>query len=287
MLTTGFQSVAPLISRAASSLLILASSVCKSLQCLISALTQGGKDGHLFRLTCSVCCRVRGILQTVITGLCGECLQCMDHAGFAPAQFLAICVPCGSAGKESTCNMGDLGSIPGLGGSPGEGKGYPIEYSDLENSMDCIIHWVTKSRTRLSGFHFHFHGPCAFPVYTAQAPGCSEGELPKAGPGLHALPRSKLLRFRFSGTPQRQRLSWACVLCPSQVQGAQATRCFSSALSQVRGASYHLPGPSRSVSWVHRKSAISAVPCVSSWGLVSGCNPPDRCQPSRIPGRVG
>ena len=153
--------------------------------------------------------------------------------------------------------------------------------------MDCIIHWVTKSRTRLSGFHFHFHGPCAFPVYTAQAPGCSEGELPKAGPGLHALPRSKLLRFRFSGTPQRQSLSWACVLCPSQVQGAQATRCFSSALSQVRGASYHLPGPSRSVSWVHRKSAISAVPCVSSWGLVSGCNPPDRCQPSRIPGRVG
>ena len=45
--------------------------------------------------------------------------------------------PGGSAGKESTCNMGDLGSIPGLGRSPGEGKGYPLQYSGLENSMDC------------------------------------------------------------------------------------------------------------------------------------------------------
>jgi len=44
--------------------------------------------------------------------------------------------PCGSAGKESTCNAGDLGSIPGLGRSPGEGKGYPLQYSGLENSMD-------------------------------------------------------------------------------------------------------------------------------------------------------
>ena len=62
----------------------------------------------------------------------------------------------GSAGKESTCNAGDLGSVPGLGRSPGEGKGYPFQYSGLENSMDCIVHGVTKSRTRLSDFHFHF-----------------------------------------------------------------------------------------------------------------------------------
>ena len=55
--------------------------------------------------------------------------------------------PCGSAGKESTCNVGDLGSIPGLGRSPGEGKGYPLQYSGLENSMDCIVHGVTKSWT--------------------------------------------------------------------------------------------------------------------------------------------
>ena len=46
--------------------------------------------------------------------------------------------PCGSAGKESACHSGDLGLIPGLGGSPGEGKGYPLQYSSLENSMDCM-----------------------------------------------------------------------------------------------------------------------------------------------------
>ena len=61
-------------------------------------------------------------------------------------------------GKESTCNTGDPGSIPGLGRSPGEGKGYPLQYSGLENSMDCTVHGVTKSRTRLSDFHFHFGG---------------------------------------------------------------------------------------------------------------------------------
>ena len=62
--------------------------------------------------------------------------------------------PGGSAGKEAACNAGDLGSIPGLGTSPGEGKGYPLQYSGLENSMDCIDHGVTKSQTRLSKFHF-------------------------------------------------------------------------------------------------------------------------------------
>ena len=54
--------------------------------------------------------------------------------------------PCGSAGKESACNAGDLGSIPGLGRSPGEGKGYPLQYSGLENSMDSIVYGVTKSQ---------------------------------------------------------------------------------------------------------------------------------------------
>ena len=65
--------------------------------------------------------------------------------------------PYGSAGKESTCNVGDLGSIPGLGRSPGEGKGYPLQYSCLENLMDCIVHGVAKHLTQLSDFHFHFH----------------------------------------------------------------------------------------------------------------------------------
>ena len=64
--------------------------------------------------------------------------------------------PCGSASKESACNAGDLSLILGLKRSPGEGKGYPLQYSGLENSMDCIAHGVAKSRTRLSNFHFHF-----------------------------------------------------------------------------------------------------------------------------------
>ena len=90
-----------------------------------------------------------------ITGLCGECSQCLGHTGFA-----------------------------------------------------------------------HAHGMCVFLVYTAQAPGCSAGELSKVGPGFHALPKSKPFRFRFSGTPQRHKLSWACILCPSQVLAGQVTRCL-------------------------------------------------------------
>ena len=64
--------------------------------------------------------------------------------------------PGGSPGKESICNVGDLGLIPGLGRSPGEGKGYPLQYSGLENSIDCINHGVTKSQIQLLNFHFHF-----------------------------------------------------------------------------------------------------------------------------------
>ena len=61
-------------------------------------------------------------------------------------------VPDGSVGKESSCKAGDPGSIPGLGRSSVEGKGYPLQYSGLENSMDCIE--STKSWTQLSDFHF-------------------------------------------------------------------------------------------------------------------------------------
>ena len=159
-----------------------------------------------------MCCGEGGTLQTNITGVCGECSQCLTHTGFAPAH--------------------------------------------------CV---------------------CAFPVYTAQAPDCSSGELSKVGPGFHALPRSKPLRFRFLGNPQRHRLSWACVLCPFQVRGAQATRCLASTLSQVCGMSCHLRSPSPSVFWVRCKNAISGVPCVSSGELISDCDPPGACQPSRIP----
>ena len=54
--------------------------------------------------------------------------------------------PGGLAGKESARNAGDLGLTPGLGRSPGGGKGYPLQYSGLENSMDCIVNWVAKSQ---------------------------------------------------------------------------------------------------------------------------------------------
>ena len=59
-----------------------------------------------------------------------------------------------AAGKESACNAGDLGAIPGLGRFPGEGKGYPLQYSGLENSMDCISPWGRKED--LATFTFTF-----------------------------------------------------------------------------------------------------------------------------------
>ena len=72
-------------------------------------------------------------------------------------RFLMTCwhtaegFPGGSAGKQSACNEGDLGSIPGSGRSPGERNGNPLQYSGLQDS----VHGVTKSQTRLSDFHFH------------------------------------------------------------------------------------------------------------------------------------
>ena len=78
----------------------------------------------------------------------------IPFAAFNMHPFTVMGFPCGSAGKESACNARDLGSIPGLGRSPGDGKGYPLQYSGLENSMYCIVHGVAKSRARLSDFHF-------------------------------------------------------------------------------------------------------------------------------------
>ena len=72
--------------------------------------------------------------------------------------------PGGSAGEESACDVGDLGLIPGLGRSPGEGIGYPLQYSGLENSMDCIVLGITKSRTRLRDLHFQ---TLSLPSYSA------------------------------------------------------------------------------------------------------------------------
>ena len=141
-------------------LFILASSVCWSLQCLISTLTRGRWWSLFLGSLVQSCCVEGGTLQTNITGMCGKCSQCLGHTGFAPA-----------------------------------------------------------------------HGVCTFPVYNSQALGCFAGELSDAGHGFRVLPRSKLLRFRFSGTPHRFRLGWACVLCSSQVRAAQVTRCLGSAVS--------------------------------------------------------
>ena len=70
-------------------------------------------------------------------------------------------LPGGSDSKKSACSVGDPGSIPGPGRSPGEGNGYLLQYSCLENSMDrgtwqAMVHGITKSQTCLSDYHFHF-----------------------------------------------------------------------------------------------------------------------------------
>ena len=83
--------------------------------------------------------------------LAWRCFPCCD--------LICLCLWWGTkgfpCGKESACNVGDPGPIPGLGGSPGEGKSYPLQYSGMENSMDCTVHGVAKSWTRLNDFHFH------------------------------------------------------------------------------------------------------------------------------------
>ena len=82
-----------------------------------------------------------------------------EGIGLPTPVFLGF--PGGSAGKETACNVGDvrdLGSITGLGRPPGEGNGNPLQYSGLENSIDCVVHGVAKSQTRLSDFTFTFYG---------------------------------------------------------------------------------------------------------------------------------
>ena len=183
---------------------ILASSVCKSLQYLTSALTQGGEGGHLFRFTCSTVLR-GGRNSANTTGVCGECSQCLGHTGFAPLTA-------------------------------------------------CVLSPSTLLRLRLL---------------------CRE--LSKAGPGLCALPRSTPLRFRFPGTPQRHGLSWACVLCPSQVQAAQVTRCLTRALLPA-GRCVSSSPRSQPLGFLcaQRKRHLRCAG-VSSGALISGCDPPDRC----------
>ena len=86
-----------------------------------------------------------------------QVLPAMCFSPFDSTHTPGVGFPCGSAGKESTCNSGDLALTPGLGRSPGEGKGYPLQYSGQENSTYCIVPGVTKSQTGLNDFHIHAH----------------------------------------------------------------------------------------------------------------------------------
>ena len=99
----------------------------------------------------------RAILSKSLIQFSVDGWSCVPFLLFTWGQTM-VGFPCGSAGKESTRSAGDQGLIPGLGKSPGEGKGYLLQYSGLENSMDYTVHGVAKSRTQLSDFHFDFPG---------------------------------------------------------------------------------------------------------------------------------
>ena len=103
------------------------------------------------------------VLESIVfTWMALWCILILSKINFVSLFFHVTCTttfrplgfPHNSVGKESDYNARDSCLIPGLGRFPGEGKGYPLQYSGLENSMDCIVHEVAKSRTWLSDFHF-------------------------------------------------------------------------------------------------------------------------------------
>ena len=199
-----------------SCLFILDFSVCKSLQCLISTLTQGCECGHSFVLTCLV------VLWW---------------------------------GRNTTNKY----------------------------------HWHVWGVLAVYGPHWFSpaHGTCVFLVYTAQVQVALQGIFPKETLGFVHLPGlscsgsgssvlhkgTDSVRPVFFALPTSEQLSWP---------GALWVHCPRWAVHLN-----HLPGPRCSVSWVCCDSAISGVLCVSSGELISGSNPPGRCQPSKIPGRLG
>ena len=161
---------------------LLASSVCWSLQCLISALTQGGSGGHFFRLTCSIVLwGGRDIANKYHWHLWGVLAVSQPH--WVCPRSRRVCFPC------------------------------------LQCSGSTLLCW----------------------------------ELAEAGPGLYAPPRSKSLRFRYSGAPQRHRLGWACILCPSLVRAAQVTKYWANSVA----ATSRLPHPYHSVFWVYNQCTFS------------------------------
>ena len=117
-----------------------------------SFLIHSSADGHLG------CFYVPAIINSASMNI-GVHVSLSDLVSLATPVFLDF--PCGSAGKESACNVGDLTLIPVLGRSPGEGKGYPLQYSGLENAMGCIVHGLAKS-PGLSDFTFTFSFHCMY-----------------------------------------------------------------------------------------------------------------------------
>ena len=100
-------------------------------------------------------------MEHSLTHLFTYCLCLLSGQGFSDLMNLQAGSPGVSDGKESACNAGDLGSIPGLGRSPGEGNNNTLQYSCLENSMDrgawwATVHGVAQNQTRLSYQHLHF-----------------------------------------------------------------------------------------------------------------------------------
>ena len=94
--------------------------------------------------------------------------------------------PCSSAGDESACNAEDLASIPGLGRSTGEGKGYPLQYSCLENSTDrgawqATVREVAEIWTQLRDFHFHKDQRASQVVLVVKNPPASAGDVRDVG----------------------------------------------------------------------------------------------------------
>ena len=109
--------------------------------------------------------------------------------------------PCGSAGKESACNLRDLGLIPRLERSPGGGKGYLPQYSSLENSIDCIVHGVTKSQTRLRTFTFFFTACWGLPSWVlGKESACNSGDTEDQVPSLGLFFCPLLLNMQFSNS---------------------------------------------------------------------------------------
>ena len=159
--------------------------------------------------------------------------------------------PYGSVCKESACNVGDLGSIPGLGRNLEKGKAiYALQYSGLENSMDCIVHGVTKTQTQLSNFHFHKAVIIAgLPWWLSRKDSdCSAGDAGSI-PGSGRSPRGG------HGNP----LQYSCLESTMDRRAClQATVCRVYRLQSIRSTGYSLQGPQATVYRVHRLQSVGS-----------------------------